>query len=915
MSLSSSNDSIIGGNFDERVRNQLKARQKIFSERENRNTKELQYLNGGTSWIRLSSSVNTQSFNSDNTTSNLAEQNVLLGGTVSSDGTIREGLFGSNSSYDTSILGNRPMAGITGFTVVNRGFAGTLKMATIELTINSIEQLSTLEQLYMRPGFTVFVEYGHSIYVNNKNEISSDSRYLTSYFSLKDRSEILTQAKNIKEKSDCNYDFMYAYVTNFNWQSNSNGGYDCRIDLVSAGDLIESLSVAISGGSKTNNSEITTSTLRTYTTALHTVLYYITNSDTEKYFKDESIEDDLPEGIRNSTIEEVLIEKCSPLWPAVKSSLEENKHKFSVIRTGVNTNTDTSTWFKYISLGTFLELINHIFITEDEKGKRVFRFNTSSGKNKKATFTTFKRHFCIDPSVAVLPKSNSTILDTNYKMDFARQSSFEGDENDILNIHLNTDYILNLLDGIIDSEEIANKTIYDLINGILRRLNDVLGGINNFDIHYEEDTNEVFIVDRTVLPEPETLKDGRSQLDLFKLGSTVENFSFTSSIPNSMTAVSAAAAGAQTSDVRDQLHAMFRWNTGLEDRTNVLVKIDDIIDDKNKALRDELVILARYIKNLNKGDFSINFDPTEVRSAKPAHRKIMSIFCEFETNGGGVKGSIGTNASGLIPIRLDLTMKGISGIKIGQCFTVNNDVLPVKYRNRIAFQVMNLSNTIVNNKWITDISTLMFSLDVPENKSKEITKLPQITVEDLEKEFTEAVRELGVEPPEIEFIKPLGTLTERNDDQGLGKFGKNLRKDTSQPDGKRDHTGWDVLASPGSVVKAPIEGQLFKNIGFGAYGHPVIGILGTGKYTGLEVLLGYCDWISIPQLGPYSVEGDRTYVTLPMAKPGDSIAMVTDLTKPYGSDPGAYPKEMKNHIHIKVTYNGALVDPSKLNWK
>ena len=122
-------------------------------------------------------------------------------------------------------------------------------------------------------------------------------------------------------------------------------------------------------------------------------------------------------------------------------------------------------------------------------------------------------------------------------------------------------------------------------------------------------------------------------------------------------------------------------------------------------------------------------------------------------------------------------------------------------------------------------------------------------------------------------------------------------------------------ASPGSVVKAPIEGQLFKNNGFGAYGHPVIGILGTGKYTGLTVLLGYCDWISVPKLGPYSVEGGRTYVTLPTAKPGDSIAMVTDLTKPYGSNPGAYPKEMKNHIHIKVTYNGALVDPSKLNWK
>ena len=910
MSLSSSNDSIIGGNFDEKVRNQLKARQSIFSERENRNTKEIQYLNGGIGWIRISSSVNTQGLNSDTTTSNLAEQNVLLGGTISSDGTIREGLFGSNSSYDKSILGERPMAGITGFTVASRGFAGALKMATVELTMNSIEQLSTLEQLYMRPGFTVFVEYGHSIYVTNKHKISSDARYLNSYFEEKDRSEIIRKAKVLKDNSDNNYDFMYGYVTNFNWQSNNNGGYDCRFDIVSAGDLIESLSVAISGGTKNSNTDITSKSLRESTTALHRILYFINNADTEKYFKDETIEDDAPQDVRNSTIEEVLERECSPLWPAVKAGLEKNNHKFSVIRTGVNNTNGLDTWLRYISLGTLLELINNIFIPTNDNDKPVFKFNISSENSKKATFTTFKRHFCIDPMVAVLPKSNSNKIETNFKVDFANQESFKGDENDILNIHISTYFILELLDTILDTDKISNQSLYDFISNILNKLTDTLGNINDFDIHSDEDNDELYIIDRTVLPNVEQMRDTRSQLDIFKLGSTVQDYSFTSTIPSSMTAVSAAAASAQSSDVRNQLHSMFRWNTGLVDRTNISTKYDGVLDDKKDTVKTELIALARYLKNLNKSSFSINLDQAEIIAAKPVHRKIMSIFREFETNGGGQKGNTGTNASGLIPIRLDLTMKGISGIKIGQCFTVNNEILPVKYRNRVAFQVMSLTNTVVSNKWLTEISTLMFSLDVPENKNKEITYIPQITVEDLEREFTEAVRVIEVEPPEIEFTKPLGTLTERNDSKGLGKFGKKLRDG-----GTRDHTGWDVEASPGSVVKSPIEGQLFKNNGFGAYGHPVIGILGTGKYTGLTVLLGYCDWISVPKLGAYSVEGGRTYVKLPTAKPGDSIAMVTDLTKPYGSKPGAYPKEMVNHIHIKVTYNGELVDPSKLNWK
>ena len=923
MSLSYSPESIIGGNIDEKVHKQLKSRQDLFSNTNNFRTDEtLQYLNASTGWIRVCSSVDTKGID-DTYSSKLAQQNVLLGGTLLNNTTKRDGLFSFTegaSSYDNGILGYRPMAGITGFTVTSKGFAGSIRTAALEFQANSIEQLSALEQIYLRPGFTVFIEWGHSMYVDNSKTINKQPDYVTDYFSYTDREQVITAAEKIKNNSGYNYNYMYAYVSNFTWTYNTSGGYDCRIETVSAGDLVESLSIAISGGSAVKTDLDVSKSLSQQTSALHRFLYAINNADTEKYFKEEDFNTtvDNPD-LRRQCLETALTRYCEPLWSDLKSKLAENNIEFDILRVQVGINPKTGSWFRYIPLGVLLEIINLTFIPTNQNDKPLFRFNTSNETKKKSKFTTFDQHFCVDPSVAALPKDKKSLsANTNFRLQFVEQAKFNGSQDDILNIYINIDFVLSLLGSILERDKISDKTIYDFIAGILSKLNSNLGNINNFDLHYEEQENTYYIVDTTVLPSAEQMTDSRSRINVVGLNSTVENINLSSTVPNSLTAVVAAAASAETTDVRNELHAMFRWNTGLKDRTNTVLKFSS----DNKALyesqefHDELVLLAKYVVSLNQSNFIMQYIPEDIAGIRLVFNKTMSIFKEYYTNSKTNSSGKYLNAPGLIPIKLELTLKGISGLKMGQCFTINDEIIPEKYRGKVAFQIWHLADTIVNNKWITDVGALMFSLDVKDIPSNEITKIPTIkNIKGLEDEFGKLVEVLREDLPGVLFRKPIPVLTERNDyPGGEGKFlALRERAGGVTP----THFGWDVLADPGTQVKSPIEGTVSKSATWGPKGHPALKITGTGIYKGIEVTLGYTDWSKVNSLqGDFDVLLPRLIFEGIKVQPGQPIGQVIDLqVKPQGADSSAYGKNISNHIHIAVKYNQQVQDPSKLAWQ
>ena len=168
--------SIFNQNFAPNVSSSLAVRQNIMARR---NGQDIQRLNSRNAWIRMSSAVNIykkdspnpptiddlkKEGNYDNT---LAKKYILQGGVLKENGTLKSGVGGFDNAYsnvdayDNPLrLGVKPMPGITSIDIQSKGAYGSLREVTVNFQCWDIHQLEDLELLYMRPGYTVLIEWG-----------------------------------------------------------------------------------------------------------------------------------------------------------------------------------------------------------------------------------------------------------------------------------------------------------------------------------------------------------------------------------------------------------------------------------------------------------------------------------------------------------------------------------------------------------------------------------------------------------------------------------------------------------------------------------------------------------------------------------------------------------------------------------
>jgi len=247
--------SIFRDTFKTEIATQLEKRQEAMMGA-NRTPEVIQYLHSRNSWIRMSSSVNV------NGTNDLAKQYILLGGTLN-NGALRSGVGGQDKAYSNftpsgklygQINGNpatagaaglRPMPGITSIDVKSKSAYGSLREVVVNFQCWNIQQLEDLEILYMRPGYTVLIEWGWYPYLNNSGKLETTP---PSFFDIinkgaTNRQDLFKELYNKGIASGGNYEAMFGYIKNYQWSARPDGGYDCQATVISTGEIIESLKV------------------------------------------------------------------------------------------------------------------------------------------------------------------------------------------------------------------------------------------------------------------------------------------------------------------------------------------------------------------------------------------------------------------------------------------------------------------------------------------------------------------------------------------------------------------------------------------------------------------------------------------------------------------------------------------------
>lgn len=675
---------IIGGPFSNEVINQLNIRSKLLAKNA-RTSEDLLLLTSKTGWAKLSSGVNVNGSN------NLAQEYVLIGG--------QKGLTGTNTYsnyFGEAGKGFRPMPGITSVQVRSINQFGTLKEATITFNCWDRGQLTDLEKLYMRPGFTALLEWGHSIYTKDGIEpYDKHVETVKSFFnSGQSKEAIYTEIEKLKVQSAHNYDGILGFVKNFSWSFRPDGGYDCTTTVISIGEIMESLTIDVDTPSVTERNATEAEGSIIPGTMLQDIIVNIKGSNSIL-----NIWSDIVAKFPSFATKQKKV--------GGRGSLDVVRTQLNSIKSGDAIDSTAGMYFTYISLRSFCELVNTVIIV-DNNDRNVIKLNTdirplgeTSSTVPTCRFRSYKFHTSSDPNVCILITDTTKNWSYNEDLLAALQANKNGSTNEILNIYVNLNFLQKQVAAVFAQPK-ESRTLLNLFQPILAELNTVLGNINDFSLHYEESEFTYYIVDRKV----ETGKGelANSVLNITGLKSAVSKFDFTTKLSPALTTMIAISAQAGGADVGVEADALLRWNEGLSDRIikKKTVKTSEAASNaaEDKQATDKQQQERRTAINTALGTF-YNQRQYDREAIEIARMQNIQYASEYVQNHQAADNNAGP--AGIIPFEVGVEMDGISGIKIGQAFTINEGIMPAKYDGVVGFIVTGVDHTISANRWVTNL--------------------------------------------------------------------------------------------------------------------------------------------------------------------------------------------------------------------
>lgn len=263
---------IIGEPFQSWVKTQIERRQEALG-KTNIDPNTLKWVTTKTPWLRLASSVNVDEsiiaklgIGANLSGANLAKNFILFGGASNELGNLQSGINFSNSAlngeYGWGGIGERgfvPMPGITSADVSYYN-NGALAKATVKIKAYSREQFALIDYLYMRPGYSILLEFGHTVYLDDEGNLQQWDKFQSTPLEkflkgeanrtdlvtpLVDQYAIQSWINDEKKRYKGNYEGFIGPVSKFSWSFNRDGSYDINLELIAYGSIIESLKMNV----------------------------------------------------------------------------------------------------------------------------------------------------------------------------------------------------------------------------------------------------------------------------------------------------------------------------------------------------------------------------------------------------------------------------------------------------------------------------------------------------------------------------------------------------------------------------------------------------------------------------------------------------------------------------------------------
>lgn len=772
---------ILGQPFAPWVTEQINVRQTSLGNSSNLTNTNLISQYSKTPWLRLASTVNitevdegvyskltSYGIDGELIKGDLVAKNfILFGGTSNDSGSLGVGLNSSNQLYNGAYgwggisdgegmtRGYVPMPGITNATV-NYYNNGALSKATINMKCYSRNQLALLDVLYMRPGYNLLLEFGHTVYLNNKGELEKFDNFISEplSFVLNPSSkssekpthfDVLDLIQKERKSRSGNYEGVFGKVTNFNWSFNPDGSYDCQTIITGMGDMMESLKVNIKLPSKDDALDKTLDILKSLPggedieippiianrnkTTFNKVLYSLYQQTNGVSEKDQFWNIKVP----NCPLSQCEVEESGD--GGDNSQKTEFKKEELVIKKGMlsvqNVTTDGDMAVSpqvYITFGSLLALIQKYLLVYDKNGVPLFDFDVDFKdiENDKNYIVKLPGSFSADPLTCLIPYSNvnteisSTIqipdTDLNIKL---KESSFEFNTylGRMMHIYLNANKLVEIFNSSPRDAD-GSLSLLSFMNSVIREFTSALGGLNMISIKIDEDKGKIVFIENS----PQRFDKEQSEQTLALIntfgvkpdtqGSFVRNIVMGGEISQQFASMIAIGAQIGGNKLSANSTGFSRYNLGLVDRT---------VSEKNNATEfsgeekeEELTLEDLWTQQIQNPSNPTTQEPglfVGTYQLRLFINENINALKELNTNwvnmiSGKLVEAKQLQSPFFLPFNLSLDLDGLSGMKLFEKFTLDDMVMPPSYGSgNIDLLVKSLNHNISPSAWLTQIDT------------------------------------------------------------------------------------------------------------------------------------------------------------------------------------------------------------------
>ena len=304
----------------------------------------------------------------------------------------------------------------------------------------------------------------------------------------------------------------------------------------------------------------------------------------------------------------------------------------------------------------------------------------------------------------------------------------------LMKVLINIDFARGELRNSLDSEN--NINLIEYVNKLLDGINLSLGGVNNFRTFIDECGSILRIVDEKVL-NPPTVKEELVEIPTFGVSSIAYDASYSSAITPKLAAqiviATQGAGGKGIQDFSEDVLSYQSLNAGVKDKFSsykfpaIVNKETDVKDDQAKKLKS-LIKLYNHL-------FYVY--TTENPTITPLDcSNLTSSYIDRSNQSSKTEASNDPNqnpnkSSVLIPLEYTVKIDGIGGILPYNAFTIPNNRLPERYRNKVAFAVFSINHSFEDNNWFTTLRGQTLMLDTVKTLSNNKLETPktEVTIE------------------------------------------------------------------------------------------------------------------------------------------------------------------------------------------